>query len=60
MSAPMWAADGPELDTLTCWVDVPEYATGTLRPCGNDPAPDSTLCAWHRRQLTEQQAEATR
>ena len=50
--APEWATDGPELDTLGCWVDVPDYPGGT-KSCGDDTAPGSTLCETHRRQLAE-------
>ncbi len=59
MSAlPEWAADGPQLDELTCWIDVPDRLNGGTKACNQPPAPDSTLCAGHRALLTDTTAGA--
>lgn len=52
MSAlPEWAADGPELDALTCWVDVYDRNRDLWDACNQPCTPGSTLCETHRRQM---------
>jgi hypothetical protein len=59
MSAlPEWAADGPDLDTLGCWVDVYDTNRDLWDACHQPTAPGSTLCAGHRAKLSEQRVGA--